>query len=86
MTRIAVILPCLNEEAAIGAVVEKFRKALPAADIYVYDNASTDDTAGAAARAGALVRTEPTPGKGNAVTRAFPAVTTVRCGYDRPHR
>lgn len=71
MTRIAVILPCLNEEAAIGAVVAAFRKALPAADIYVYDNASTDDTAGAAARAGAIVRKEPSPGKGNAVTRAF---------------
>lgn len=71
MTKVAVILPCLNEEAAIGAVVANFRKALPSAEIYVYDNASTDDTAGAAARAGALVRTEPTPGKGNAVTRAF---------------
>lgn len=68
---IAVILPCLNEEAAIGAVVAQFRKALPGASIFVYDNASTDDTAGAAARAGAIVRKEPTPGKGNAVTRAF---------------
>lgn len=68
---IAVILPCLNEEAAIASVVANFRKALPSADIYVYDNASTDDTAGAAASAGAIVRREPTPGKGNAVTRAF---------------
>lgn len=68
---IAVILPCLDEEAAIASVVENFRKALPSADVYVYDNASTDDTAGAAARAGAIVRREPTPGKGNAVTRAF---------------
>lgn len=68
---IAVILPCLNEEAAIASVVANFRKALPSADIYVYDNASTDGTAGSAARAGAIVRKEPTPGKGNAVTRAF---------------
>jgi len=68
---IAVILPCLNEEAAIAGVVEAFRAALPAADIYVYDNASTDRTAEVAARAGAIIRREPTPGKGNAVTRAF---------------
>ncbi|MCB2097322.1 MAG: glycosyltransferase [Parvularculaceae bacterium] len=71
MAKIAVILPCLNEEAAIGAVVAAFRKALPDAAIYVYDNASTDDTAGVATRAGAVVRREPRPGKGNAVTRAF---------------
>ncbi len=71
MTEIAVILPCLNEEAAIGSVVAAFRAALPSAIIYVYDNASSDDTAGVAARAGAVVRREPRPGKGNAVTRAF---------------
>ncbi|MCB2112525.1 MAG: glycosyltransferase [Parvularculaceae bacterium] len=71
MTDIAVILPCLNEEAAIGPVVAAFRAALPSAVVYVYDNASTDDTAGVASRAGAIVRREPTPGKGNAVTRAF---------------
>lgn len=68
---IVVILPCLNEEAAIASVIAKFRAALPSADIFVYDNASTDDTAGAAARAGAIVRKEPLSGKGNAVTRAF---------------
>lgn len=68
---IAVILPCLNEEAAIAAVVAAFRTALPSAAIYVYDNASTDGTATAAARAGAIIRRELTPGKGNAVTRAF---------------
>lgn len=45
---IAVILPCLNEAAAIGAVVASFRKALPGATVYVYDNASTDDTAATA--------------------------------------
>jgi glycosyltransferase involved in cell wall biosynthesis len=68
---IAVILPCLNEEAAIGAVVAAFRKALPDARIYVYDNASTDGTAAVAAVAGAIVRKERRPGKGNALTRAF---------------
>jgi len=68
---IAVILPCLNEEAAIGVVVAAFRAALPTAEIYVYDNASTDRTAEVAERAGAVIRREPTPGKGNAVTRAF---------------
>lgn len=68
---IAVILPCLNEEAAIGAVVTAFREALPTARIYVYDNASTDDTAKAAAAAGAIVKAEPMPGKGNALARAF---------------
>ena len=71
MASIAVILPCLNEEAAIAAVVAAFRSALPAAAIYVYDNASTDNTARVAAAAGAIVRAEPKPGKGHAVTRAF---------------
>lgn len=71
MAAIAVILPCLNEEAAIGAVVAEFRKALPDATIYVYDNGSTDDTARVAREAGAAVRKEPAPGKGAAVTRAF---------------
>lgn len=68
---IAVILPCLNEEAAIADVIGGFRAALPNAVIYVYDNASTDETAEVAAKAGAIVRGEPTPGKGNALTRAF---------------
>jgi glycosyltransferase involved in cell wall biosynthesis len=68
---IAVILPCHNEAAAIGGVVAAFREALPDARIYVYDNASTDDTAKIARNAGALVRHEPVKGKGNAVSRAF---------------
>ncbi len=68
---IAVILPCLNEQAAIADVIGSFRAALPNAVIYVYDNASTDETAQVAAKAGAIVRSEPTPGKGNALTRAF---------------
>ncbi len=71
MARVAVILPCLNEETAIASAVAEFRKALPAASIYVYDNASTDGTARVAGAAGAIVRAEPVPGKGNALSRAF---------------
>lgn len=68
---IAVILPCYNEAAAIADVVEDFRRALPGATIYVYDNNSSDDTAAVAAAAGAEVRHEPMQGKGNVVRRAF---------------
>jgi glycosyltransferase involved in cell wall biosynthesis len=69
--RIAVLLPCRNEAPTIGAVVDGFRKALPAAELYVYDNASTDDTSVAAARSGAIVRYEPVAGKGHVVRRMF---------------
>ncbi|MGB0631215.1 MAG: glycosyltransferase [Alphaproteobacteria bacterium] len=69
--RIAVLLPCLNEAAAIAHVVEDFRKALPTAEIFVYDNASTDDTAEVAAGAGAIVRKESVRGKGYVVRRMF---------------
>ena len=69
--RLAVLLPCLNEEAAIAGVVESFRIALPEAEVYVYDNASTDATADRAAAAGAVVMSEPLPGKGNVVRRMF---------------
>lgn len=69
--KIAVLLPCHNEESAIAGVVEGFRRVLPGADIYVYDNASTDNTAAAARSVGAIVRTEPRKGKGNVVRRMF---------------
>jgi len=69
--RIAVLLPCYNEGLSIRRVVESFRAVLPAAQIYVYDNRSTDNTAAEAAAAGAVVRTEPWPGKGNVVRRMF---------------
>ncbi len=69
--RIAVIIPCYNEAAAIGQVVRDFRAALPTADVYVYDNNSSDGTRDAAARAGAIVRSEPRQGKGNVVRRMF---------------
>jgi len=68
---IAVMVPCLNEAAAIGKVVADFRAALPAATVYVYDNNSTDDTVKVAAAAGAVVRRERRPGKGNVVRRMF---------------
>ena len=68
---IAVLVPCYNEEAAIGRVVADFRAALPGAAIYVYDNNSRDRTADVAAAAGAIVRREPLQGKGNVVRRMF---------------
>lgn len=68
---IAVLIPCLDEEAAIAGVVRAFRAALPTAEIHVYDNASTDGTARAAREAGALVRSEPMRGNGNVVRRMF---------------
>jgi glycosyltransferase involved in cell wall biosynthesis len=69
--RIAVLLPCYNEEAAIAQTVAGFRAALPEAAIYVYDNNSTDRTREIAAEAGAIVRTERMQGKGHVVRRMF---------------
>lgn len=72
---IAVLVPCLNEAASIERVIAEFSRALPTADIYVYDNGSTDGTVECAARAGARVRYEPLRGKGNVVRRMFADVT-----------
>ncbi|MGH8289927.1 MAG: glycosyltransferase [Steroidobacteraceae bacterium] len=69
--KIAVLVPCRNEEAAIAGVVHDFRHYLPSATVYVYDNASTDETAQVARDAGAQVYTEPLRGKGNVVRRMF---------------
>jgi glycosyltransferase involved in cell wall biosynthesis len=69
--RIAVLVPCFNEEVAIGTVVRDFRAALPDATVYVYDNNSTDNTRAVAAAAGAVVRGEALQGKGNVVRRMF---------------
>lgn len=69
--RIAVLVPCYNEEAAVATVVADFRKALPAAEIYVYDNNSRDSTAAVAREAGAIVRSERRQGKGHVVRRMF---------------
>lgn len=65
------LLPCYNEEAAIAATVAGFRKALPSATVYVYDNNSRDKTREIAAKAGAVVRTERQQGKGHVVRRMF---------------
>lgn len=69
--RIAVLVPCYNEEAAVATVVADFRKALPRAEIYVYDNNSRDNTAAVAREAGAIVRSERRQGKGHVVRRMF---------------
>jgi hypothetical protein len=69
--RIAVLIPCFNEEAAIARVVADFRAALPDAAIHVYDNNSTDRTAAVAGRAGAIVGYESRRGKGHVVRRMF---------------
>ena len=68
---VAVLLPCYNEEITIGKVVHDFRTALPNADIYVYDNNSTDNTAEIAAAEGAIVKREPRQGKGNVIRAMF---------------
>ena len=69
--RVAVLLPCYNEGLSIRKVVESFRQVLPDAVIYVYDNRSTDNTSDEARAAGAVVRAENWPGKGNVVRRMF---------------
>ena len=70
-TRIAVLIPCYNEEATIANVVRDFRACLPSSVIYVYDNNSGDATAERAREAGAVVRLETSQGKGNVVRRMF---------------
>jgi len=70
-SRIAVLVPCYNEEAAIGKVAADFLAALPGGSIYVYDNNSTDRTVEAAEIAGATVRREQHQGKGWVVRRMF---------------
>ena len=70
-SRIAVLVPCYNEEAAIGKVIADFLAALPEASIYVYDNNSTGCTVEAAEKASATVRRERHQGKGRVVRRMF---------------
>lgn len=71
MDKIAVLIPCYNEEQTIAKVVRDAKNALPEAVIYVYDNNSTDKTAELAAAAGAVVRNEYKQGKGNVIRRMF---------------
>ncbi len=68
---VAVLIPCYNEAVTIGKVIDDFKRVLPDADIYVYDNNSKDDTAAIAEDHGAIVRTEPRQGKGNVVRQMF---------------
>ena len=69
--RVAVLLPCYNEEAAIAATIAGFKAAIPGAAIYVYDNNSKDRTREIASEAGAVVRSENQQGKGHVVRRMF---------------
>lgn len=71
MDRIALLIPCYNEEKTIGKVIADAKKYIPEAVIYVYDNNSTDDTAEIAGKAGAVVRHEYKQGKGNVIRRMF---------------
>lgn len=71
MDKIAVLIPCYNEEMTIKKVIEDYRRVLPEASIYVYDNNSTDATAEIAEKAGAIVRHEYMQGKGNVIRRMF---------------
>lgn len=68
---VAVLIPCYNEAITVGKVVDDFRRCLPEADIYVYDNNSSDDTAAIAREHGAIVRFEGRQGKGNVVRQMF---------------
>ena len=71
MDKIAVLIPCYNEEQTIAKVVRDVRNALPEAVVYVYDNNSKDRTAELAAASGAVVRYEYRQGKGNVIRRMF---------------
>lgn len=71
MTKIAVLIPCYNESQTIAKVVNDYKAVLPEADIYVYDNNSTDNTAKIAETAGAIVRYEHKQGKGNVIRSMF---------------
>lgn len=71
MKKIAVLIPCYNESKTIEKVVKDFKRELPEADIYVYDNNSKDNTAEIAKKAGAIVRHEYMQGKGNVIRRMF---------------
>ena len=71
MNKIAVLIPCFNESKTIGKVVKDFKRVLPEANVYVYDNNSTDGTAEIATEAGAIVRYEHRQGKGNVIRTMF---------------
>lgn len=72
--RLAILVPCFNEELTVSGVVSDFRRVFPEAEIHVFDNASTDATAERAREAGAVVTFSPIPGKGNVVRHMFEVV------------
>ena len=86
MKKVAVLIPCYNEEKTVQKVVEDYRRVLPQADIYVYDNNSTDRTAELAAQAGAIVRREYRQGKGNVIRSSVPPDRRRLLSYDRRRR
>lgn len=69
--KIAILIPCYNEEKTIGKVIKDHKKLIPEADIYVYDNNSTDNTAKIAKKNGAIVKAEERQGKGNVIRSMF---------------
>ena len=69
--KIAVLIPCYNESKTVAKVIKDYKKALPEADIYVYDNNSTDGTDKIAEKAGAIVKYEYRQGKGNVIRSMF---------------
>lgn len=71
MDKIAILIPCYNEETTIGKVIDEFKEGLPDSVIYVYDNNSTDNTVETALSHGAIVRHEYKQGKGNVIRRMF---------------
>lgn len=71
MNKIAILIPCYNEALTIKKVINDFQKELPEADIYVYDNNSTDNTYQIASNEGVIVRKEPRQGKGNVIRQMF---------------
>ena len=84
MDKIAVLIPCYNEEKTIAKVVSDVKKFLPEAVTYVYDNNSTDRTVELATEAGAIIRHEYAQGKGNVIRRMFREID-AEC-YDRRRR
>ncbi|MBD3271227.1 MAG: glycosyltransferase [Elusimicrobia bacterium] len=75
MARVAVMIPCYNEHATIGKVVQDLKKVLPHADIYVFDNNSSDNTIQIAQQSGAVVFAVPNKGKGNVVRSMFDTIS-----------
>ena len=86
MEKIAVLIPCYNEEKTIAKVVADAKAALPEAVVYVYDNNSTDRTVETAQAAGAVIRHEYVQGKGNVIRRMFREVEGLGLTWDENNR